>query len=83
MRFPPEVIQKLRYYVYLYLDPDTDEVFYVGKGRGNRVFNHLKDTSESEKTDRIKEIRRRGKEPKTVRAYFSKNNQNPIRYVNI
>ncbi len=64
MRFPPEVIQKLRYYVYLYLDPDTDEVFYVGKGRGNRVFNHLKDTSESEKTDRIKEIRRRGKEPK-------------------
>ncbi len=64
MLFPPEVIQKLQYYVYLYLDPDTEEVFYVGKGRGNRAFDHLKDTSESEKTARIHDIRQRDKEPK-------------------
>jgi hypothetical protein len=64
MRFPSEVIDRLKYYIYLYLDPSTEEVFYVGKGHGNRAFVHLDDTSESEKTRRIAEIRERGKEPK-------------------
>ena len=62
-RLSPSVIEKLGYYVYLYINPLTDEIFYVGKGRGNRVFDHLNDESESRKTQIIKEIRGQGKEP--------------------
>lgn len=55
--------ESLQYYVYVYSDPDTKKPFYVGKGKGNRVFNHLKDQSESEKAQMIKNIKLKGKEP--------------------
>lgn len=32
------------------LGPETDEIFYVGKGIGNRVFSHLTDTEDTEKS---------------------------------
>jgi hypothetical protein len=40
--FPPEVMEKLQYYVYRLIDPRYGETFYVGKGKGNRVFSHAK-----------------------------------------
>ncbi len=33
-------MEKHDYYVYLLLDPRTNKVFYVGKGRGNRALAH-------------------------------------------
>lgn len=63
-KFPKEIKDNIKYYVYLYIDPDTDEIFYVGKGQGDRVFSHLNDTNESEKTQKIKEIQGKGKQPK-------------------
>jgi hypothetical protein len=33
------------YYVYLYLHPETKDIIYVGKGRGNRDLQHLQDSS--------------------------------------
>ena len=61
MEFPHFVIEKLNFYVYLLIDPRTDEVFYVGKGTCNRIFSHLnasiKKPIKSEKLDRIREIR--------------------------
>ncbi|MGH7133837.1 MAG: LEM-3-like GIY-YIG domain-containing protein [Phycisphaerales bacterium] len=39
--FPPEVIEKLKTYVYRLIDPRDGETFYVGKGKGNRVFAHI------------------------------------------
>jgi len=42
-----EIAQSLKYYVYAYFDPRNHQPFYVGKGKGNRVFTHLKDTSET------------------------------------
>ena len=62
--FSAEVVKKLGHYVYLYIDPFTDEVFYVGKGFGNRAFFHFDDESESAKYDRIRAIRRGGAEPR-------------------
>lgn len=39
--FPPVVIEKLKTYVYRLVDPRNGETFYLGKGRGNRVFAHI------------------------------------------
>src|SRR5688572_29576351 len=38
---PSEVIEKLKTYVYRLIDPRNGETFYVGKGKGNRVFAHI------------------------------------------
>ena len=40
--FPPEVAERLQYYVYRLIDPRNGETFYVGKGKGNRVFAHAR-----------------------------------------
>lgn len=40
--FPPDVAQKLKTYVYRLIDPRNGETFYVGKGKGNRVFAHIR-----------------------------------------
>jgi len=63
-RFSQDVIRKLGYYVYVYVDPRSDEVFYVGKGRANRAFSHLQDTAEHDKARRIRQIQKAGLEPK-------------------
>jgi len=43
MMFPNAIHDKLGYYVYRLIDPRTGMTFYVGKGRGNRVFQHVAD----------------------------------------
>lgn len=43
MLFSPEVIKQLQYYVYRLIDPRNGQTFYVGKGKGNRVFAHVND----------------------------------------
>ncbi len=63
-KFSPQTIQKLKNYVYVYSDPDTGEQFYVGRGQGNRAFDHLKEVAKNPKTKKIREIKKRGKEPK-------------------
>jgi len=61
--FPPDVVPKLKTYVYRLIDPRNGETFYVGKGQGNRVFAHLHDELSregddlSDKLKRIREIR--------------------------
>lgn len=62
-KFSSPVIKELKYYVYIYSNPKTDEIFYVGKGKGNRVFAHLEDQSDSKKVQQIKELRNQGVEP--------------------
>lgn len=59
-RFSPEVIEQLRYYVYRLIDPRNGETFYVGKGKGNRVFHHInleKEFEGDEIEDKLKRIR--------------------------
>ena len=62
-KFSAKTKEALGYYVYVYSDPDTHKPFYVGKGKGDRVFNHLFDQSESDKVRKINDIKARGKEP--------------------
>lgn len=66
--FPEEVIAHLGAYVYRLIDPRNGETFYVGKGRGNRVFSHIRAEQGLEGDDfdnklrRIREIRLAGLE---------------------
>jgi hypothetical protein len=49
---------ELKSYVYLLIDPHTKTPFYVGKGTGNRVFNHLQDAKDGKTgTSKLSEIK--------------------------
>jgi hypothetical protein len=39
--FNQKAIECLKYYVYLLIDTENDEPFYVGKGQNDRVFDHI------------------------------------------
>lgn len=62
--FPKSIHQELKYYVYIYIDPRNDEIFYVGKGKGDRCFSHLFEESEKSKVKRIRDIQSDGLQPK-------------------
>ena len=53
--FPVEVIKKLKFYVYRLIDPRNGETFYVGKGQGNRMFQHSKGALTSKGIDGVSE----------------------------
>lgn len=63
MSFSKKTIDELGYYVYVYSDPDTHKPFYVGKGKGNRVFDHLFSNDDSKKTMYIQNLVKNGKQP--------------------
>jgi len=63
LKITPDIAKTLKYYVYVYTDPRNGAPFYIGKGKGNRVFEHLHDSANSEKTSTIRAIREAGAEP--------------------
>ena len=64
--FPTEVAERLKTYVYRLIDPRNGETFYVGKGKDDRVFAHIRVEHNLEgdeldnKLTRIREIRLAG-----------------------
>jgi uncharacterized protein len=62
-RIPASVARKLGFYVYAYVDPRDGRMFYVGKGKGQRVLAHLKDPSRSDKVRTIQQIIAAGHQP--------------------
>ena len=66
--FSQPVLENLRAYVYLLVDPRDGKIFYVGKGNGNRVFQHvacaLETSLESDKLNIIRDIHAAGLEVK-------------------
>lgn len=69
--FSPLTEEALGYYVYLLVDPRDNKIFYVGKGKGDRVFAHVHGAiateGESDKLNTIRDIQRAGLE---VRHYI-------------
>lgn len=68
--FSLEVISEIGFYVYRLIDPRNGSTFYVGKGKGNRVFAHMSgalafeddEDDISEKIGTIREIHKSGLE---------------------
>lgn len=59
------------YYVYALIDPRSNDVFYIGKGTGNRVFSHEIESgktsaAEKEKIRRIQDIEKSGLSVKRI-----------------
>jgi hypothetical protein len=77
--FPADIIEKLDYYVYVYVDPFTDSVFYIGKGKGNRCFSHINNLDNSEKSKRIIDIKNKGEIPKIEILAFGLNEKDALR----
>jgi hypothetical protein len=69
-KFPAGVANHLKWYVYRLIDPRNGETFYVGKGNGDRVFQHANEAISKKRDEdsfdlkfqRIKEIHATGLE---------------------
>lgn len=72
-QFRAGVHEKLKHYVYRLADPSNGETFYVGKGVGNRVFDHF---SEADRlpSDHSEKIRR-------IQAIWERNTQNDVEVI--
>ena len=66
MEFKQSVKEALAYYVYALIDPRDNRIFYIGKGKENRVFQHAEaaivDKTCDLKLDTIRSIKSEGKE---------------------
>lgn len=71
--FTPHEAESLQHYVYFFQDPRDDRIFYVGKGKGNRFLERLKQSDETEwhnkRLDKIREIEAEGDE---VRCFIAR-----------
>ena len=61
---PADVARRLGFYVYAYVNPLDDRIFYVGKGKGRRVLSHFRDQRDSRKVATLKQLRSAGKQPR-------------------
>lgn len=67
MTFTQKVKEALAYYVYALVDPRDKKIFYVGKGKGDRVFQHAQaaifdEDDQSLKLNTIRDIQKEGLE---------------------
>ena len=75
--FSGKAVEQLNgFYVYALIDPRNNQVFYIGKGIGNRVFSHEIESGKSPKSEkaklkRIQEIEAAGFDVKRVIVNWS------------
>ncbi|WP_174138737.1 GIY-YIG nuclease family protein [Parasulfitobacter algicola] len=80
--FDAKTQEQIGYYVYCLVNPDTKKPFYIGKGKGNRVFDHAKDkltgTVENDKIETIRKILKQDKKVEYLIIQHGLNEKNRI-----
>lgn len=68
MKFSTTIKEALHFYVYCLVDPRDNKIFYIGKGTGDRVFQHAEDSLNENlstlKLDTIRDIISSGRDVK-------------------
>ena len=66
IEYSKKSISELKNYVYALMNPETNKIFYIGRGKGNRGMQHLlnKKNKNSERQKEIDAIREKNLEPK-------------------
>lgn len=54
LKIPYDTRQVLGYYVYALRDPRNHEVFYIGKGKGERILQHVAEAGKNPKSEKAK-----------------------------
>jgi hypothetical protein len=67
--FSDELCKKLKSYVYRLIDPRDGNTFYVGRGRNNRLFEHV---NEALNFNKVKDIDEQSSKIKTIREINNK-----------
>ena len=65
--FKDVLLDRIGHYVYALIDPRNDQIFYIGEGKGNRLYSHVAEKQISEdmrsaKLSTIHEIKQGGQE---------------------
>lgn len=64
MSIPRSVAGNLAFYVYLYVDPRDNRVFYIGKGKGARALAHIRDQDKVAVQEVLSELKASGQRPR-------------------
>ena len=69
------MINKKLYYIYVYIEPQTNIPFYIGKGKNDRAYSHLKEsfsnTENKKKYAYIKGLQNKNLDPLIKFIYFN------------
>lgn len=77
----------MKFYVYVYSDPTDDTPFYVGMGKGNRKFAHLREAKNNpepiqgqHKLNKIRKMIREGRAPVITTVYETDDRDNALEF---
>lgn len=80
--FKQSVKEALNFYVYALVDPRDKKIFYVGKGSGDRVFQHAEDSlNENDESLKLSTIRNIHSANMEVEYYIIRHNLSSMKLI--